>query len=103
MESFPLLSGLHFQEVPLRVPVSAAIQSLEIQRRGYVPWLNPIALTIPFAASSILPSVLRTILIGDPHSIEHVDNMALVTSSSFLMASIDIISRFLVVSFILRL
>src|SRR5689334_21811130 len=103
MLSYPSRGGFHFQ-VDLYLDRVFA-KRLYLENRGlyYVPLLNPIALTIPLATSSIFPSEFRIILIGEPHKIEHVESIALVTSSSFLIASIDTMSLFLVVSFILLL
>src|SRR5690348_383276 len=100
MQSFPLQEGFHFLVGLYSGQVFAKRLCLENLGLYYVPLLNPIALTIPFATSSIFPSEFRIILIGEPHKMEHVESIALVTSSSFLIASIDTMSLFRVVSFI---
>src|SRR5574337_742243 len=103
MEPLPLLFDLHFTVGLCSGKVSEVLFHLGNQKLYYVPLLYPIAFRMPRAASSTLPSVLRTILIGEPQSIEQVESIALVTSSSFFIASIDTMSRVLVVSVILRL
>src|SRR6266849_5723184 len=103
MLSSPLPEDFRFQVGLYLDLVFAKRLNLENLGLYYVPLLNPIALTIPLATSSIFPSEFRIILIGEPHKMEHVESMALVTSSSFLIASIDTMSLFRVVSFILLL
>ena len=55
------------------------------------------------AASSIFPSLFNITFNGDPDKTEQLASIASCTDSSFFIASIEILSRFLLSSFILRL